>query len=164
MPPTGTTPLNTGALHFRWRQHVYDLSYDERHLTVTWSNRCYSGTTKTPLWRVMEAFVTDRQPSERALAIARSSRWALAAGVIVWFSQVRAVLPLLAPALLLFGMVGFVRCARLLYPVRCTRVLTRYGEELAAIPHLPALENSRVRFEEGLLAAVRASSEDEAAG
>ena len=161
MSQTDTPPLNARALHFRWRGHTYDLSYSERYLTCTWANRCYSGTTKTALWRVEREFITDRQPPERVLALARHGRWMFAAGIIVWFSQVRALIPLLAPALLLFALVSFARCVWLLYPVPCTRILGRYGEQLAAIPHLPALESARRRFEEGLQAALRAASEDD---
>lgn len=157
MNPAETTPLNARALHFRWQGHTYDGCY----LTCTWRNFAFSGATKTPLLRVMPAFVSDRQPSERAYAIARHARFALAAAVVVWFSQVRAAVPLLAPALLLYALVGFARCLPRFTAGTRTRVLTRFGDQLTAIPHLPALEGARQRFEEGLLAAVRAASEED---
>jgi hypothetical protein len=147
-------PLAAGNLKFRWRFLNYELSLDERFLTVTVGVRGSPTTSKTRLSDLLEEFVVDAPVSPAYRYNASRFIYSLLAAVVVQFSRIPAFVPLLAPALFVLALFYSLRCLPHILPVQQTRVLNYYGAQIAAVPHLPELEGARQRFEERLRDAI----------
>ncbi len=150
-------PLNARSLHFRWRGWTFDFSFDDEFLTSTWTSCGNTEISRTPLRRLMDDFVVDTPRSATLLKQARRFRYAVVLGLVVQFSEIPSHVPFLAPALFVFAAYCLLKGGRHLGLTEQTRVLTNYGEQIIAIPHLTALEASRSRFEEQLRIAIQSA-------
>ena len=97
-------PLNARSLSYRWDGYDYTLRIDDEHLTVEWQSPGDSRVTRTPLRYLKPELPIERWVSFPARQSGRLGVCLLVAAVIVYFSDIRVHVPLLALALLLFGL------------------------------------------------------------
>src|ERR1039458_8516627 len=95
-------PLNARSLSYRWDGYDYRLQLDPEHLTVEWKSPAYSRVSKTALRDLKPELAVEQRVSEDGRKCGRLALACFAASVVVWFSDIRPHVPLLAPALLLF--------------------------------------------------------------
>ena len=94
-------------MHARYRSASdgYDctLQFDEEYLHYNWQSPAYAKSSKTPLRALKPELSVQRWVSEGVRKSFVFGLYLLAAAVVVYFSDIRTHVPLLAPALLLFG-------------------------------------------------------------
>jgi hypothetical protein len=147
--------MNAQSLTYKIDGHRCTLEFDEDYLTCSRVDRASLIVTKTHLWRIMPELLVDRSVPESSRDYGRVSRYSLLAGVIVWFSEIRLHVPLLAPVLFGCAAYSLYRVLRAIWPLEKTKIMTDYAEELAVIPHHQEMTNRRKSFEEALLKAIR---------
>ena len=154
-------PLNARSLSFRWDGYDYRLQLDPEYLTVEWNSPAYWRVSKTALRDLKPELAVEQWVSEGGR---KSGRWAiacLAAVVVVWFSDIRPHVPLLAPALLLFGVQYIYWSIRAVFPRNRTMVRTQSESHVVCIPHFGRLAAQRRAFEDSLLRMVKQVSGDD---
>lgn len=152
-------PLNARSLSYKYQGRRYSLSFDEEYLTGTWKSFPESQTTKTPLWRLLPELLSDMSASGFARARGRETRYFVLGAVVFYFSDINSHVPLLAPTLLLLAVWSLGRAMRDSLPLRKTKVITDYGEDIALIPHHSRISVQRKAFEQGLIDAIRLARE-----
>ncbi len=115
-------PLNARSLSFRWEGYDHKLQLDPEHLTVEWKSPAYSRVIKTALRDLKPELVVEQWVSEAGRKSGRLATACLAAAVVVWFSDIRPHVPLLVPALLLFGVQNIYWAIRAVVPRNRTMV------------------------------------------
>lgn len=148
-------PLNARSLAYRSLGQRCTLDFDEEYLTCSFHDHPALTITKTPLWRIMPELLVDRSLAPSFRSCGSVVRYSLAGGVIVWFSDIRPHVPLLAPVLFLCAAHSLYLIFRGAFPLEKTKVVSEWGEEIAVIPHHEEIATRRKSFEEALLRAVR---------
>lgn len=148
-------PLTARSLSYKRAGNRYSLEFDDEYLTSSFRNGPVMQVTKTPLWRIMPELLVDSSIPESSIRYNRRFRYSLILGIVVYFSEIRVHIPLLAPVLFLYAAFSGYRFLRSVLPMEKTKVVTEWGEEIAVIPHHKQLADQRKRFEEGLMEAVR---------
>jgi hypothetical protein len=148
-------PLNARSLSFKRAGQRCTLEFDSEYLTHSFQDKPAFYISKTPLWRIMPELLVDRSIPESAWKHGRISRYSLAAAVVVYFSDIRAYVPLLVPALLLCALYSTYRGVRMVYPPQKTKIVSDWGDEIAVIPHHENIATNRKAFESALMEAVR---------
>jgi hypothetical protein len=148
--------LNSRRLSFTWAWCSCLIEYDDEHLTWTKERFPERYVTRTPLWRLMPEGIVEHSVPQNLRAETRGGLYlVIAAGVIFW-SEIPRYVPLLAPALLLFGVWKFLQMFLAVSkfegrPFEATKFVTEYGEEVAAIPHYSQIKEPRQAFEKQLM-------------
>ena len=120
--------------------------------------------TKTTLRDLKPELAVEQWVPEGTRKGGRLAAGSLAAAVIVWFSDMRPHVPLLAPALLLFGLLNIYWSMRAVFPRDRTVVRAQNESFIVSIPHLPRLAAQRRSFEDSLLRMVKEARGDDHAG
>jgi hypothetical protein len=154
-------PLNARSLSFRWDGYDYKLQLDPEHLTVEWKSPAYSSVNKTALRDLKPELAVQQWVSEGGRKSVRLGSACLVAALVVWFSNIRPHVPLLAPALLLFGVQYVYWFVRAVFPRNRTTVRTQNENVIVSIPHFERLAAQRRSFEESLLRMVKQARGDE---
>lgn len=147
-------PLNARNLSFKIDGNRCNLEFDGEYLTCTVHARPAFQTTKTPLWRIMPELLTDRSIPDSSRRHGRIGRYSFLSSIVVYFSDIRLHVPLLAPTLLLLSVYSLYRGFRAVYPSLRTKIVSEWGDEIAVIPHHEDMDAQRKRFEDTLLEAV----------
>jgi hypothetical protein len=155
------TPINSNSLSYRLDGYDYTLTVDGESLSVEWQSPGYSRATKTSLRDLKPELPIERWASSGAEKKVRVAVPLLIAGVVVTFSDIRVHVPLLAPALLVFGLHSLYLGVRGYKHVHKTVIYTKHGKFIAAIPHVQELEAQRLAFEKMFVSAVKKAREDE---
>ncbi|MEL7296675.1 MAG: hypothetical protein AAGJ86_03375 [Pseudomonadota bacterium] len=155
-------PTNVRALRaprreirFAWQLGHYTLSYDDTTLHVEWQVNRKKRVTRHDLLLLSPLFIEDGTSLENlAPELKQTAIW-LGSAVIVWFSEIRPAVPLLAPALFAIGLVAAFRLA-MAYTERGARtvICESGGDEIIDIPHAKVDEDQRLGFETGLRQAI----------
>jgi len=154
--PTNVTklPLKQARLRCDTGWCAYTFSFDEKYVTVEFRHAFGSGARKHDLWRLIPAPVTEQERNQEGAKQFRRGLGFLLATIVVFFSDLPRSIPLLAPALLLVGLVEVCIGYFQMKP----RVFTKFfgsGEgALISIPNEGILEGDREAFIEGLSSAV----------
>jgi hypothetical protein len=154
-------PLNARSLSYRWDGYDYRLQLDPEHLTVEWKSPAYSRVSKTALRDLKPELAVEQWVSEDGRKCGRLVLACFAASVVVWFSDIRPHVPLLAPALLLFGVQYMYWGIRAIYPRNRTIVRAQNESPVVSIPHFERLASQRRAFEDSLLRMVKRARADE---
>ncbi len=150
-----TIPLNARSIAFSVAGQPCALEFEDEYLTCSLHDGPTFSVTRTPLRRIMPDLVVDRSLPRAYQSYGSVARFSLAGGVIVWFSDLRPHVPLLAPALFLCTAYSVYRIVRAISPLEKSKVLSEWGEEIAIIPHHDVIADQRQSFEEALVRAVR---------
>jgi hypothetical protein len=148
-------PLNARSLSFKRDGKRCTLEFDDEYLTCSFHDWPAFHTTKTPLWRIMPDFVIDRSVPDSSRRYGQIARYSFVASVVVYFSDIRVHVPLLAPALFLCAAYSLYRVFRGVSPPEKTKIVSEWGDEIAVIPHHEHIATQRARFQEALLESVR---------
>src|SRR4051812_6544005 len=92
-------PLNARSLSFKRDGKLCTLEFDGEYLTCSYQDFPELQITKTPLWRIMPELINDRSIPASARRFGRIASCSLVGGIVVFFSDIRTRVPLLAPAL-----------------------------------------------------------------
>ena len=156
-------PLNARSLAFKWGYIRYTLSFDAEHLTVDCQSATYSMSSKTPLRELRPELRRQRWIPETAPRLGREARYLVLVAVIVYFSDIHAHVPLLAPVSLALGLFLGYEAVRRALPLQKT-IIDSDTEVVVTIPHFRRLESARSAFEDALVRIIqRAREEDDAA-
>jgi hypothetical protein len=161
MATLGDIPLNARSLSYRWDGWDYRLQLDPEHLIVECKSPAYSHVSKTALRDLKAELQVEQWVSEGGRKCTRLSIACLAASVVVWFSDIRPHVPLLAPALLLFGLQYLYWSFRAIYPRNRTTVRAQNEHHVVSIPHFERLGAQRRAFEDSLLRMVKQARGDQ---
>ncbi|HZL12517.1 MAG TPA: hypothetical protein VFC85_00095 [Verrucomicrobiae bacterium] len=153
-------PLNARSLSYRWDGYDYTLKIDDEHLTVEWHSAGDSRTTRTPLKDLKPELPVERWVSSAARKNGRLGTGLLVAVVVVYFSDIQAHVPLLAPVMLLFSISFIYWAVRGSLPFSKTTIRGRNDSYIASIPHLERLKIQRRAFEETLLRMIKKARGD----
>ncbi|MEM7612115.1 MAG: hypothetical protein AAF270_10570 [Pseudomonadota bacterium] len=156
------SPDNIRALHaprreirFGWQLGEYVLRYDDTTLHVEWSVKGQRRVTRHDLLLLSPLYIEDSTQLDSLLPTAQKTALFSAATLIIWFSDINAMVPLLAPALAIMS-AGWL--ARLISEARVrgarTVICESGGEEVIDIPHDRVNEDQRLGFEAGLKKAI----------
>jgi hypothetical protein len=137
----------------------YTLILDSESLSVEWQSPGYSRVIKTSLRDLKPELPIERWASSGADKKVRIAVPLLIAGVVVTFSDIRAHVPLLAPALFLFGLHSLYLGIRGYKHIHKTVIYTKHGRYIVAIPHVRELEAQRQAFKKSLLLAIKKAGE-----
>ena len=140
---------------FDWQLGRYTLRYDETTLTVEWSLNDRRRVSRHDLLLLSPLFIEDSIRLDTMVQPLRRAGLFAAGAVITWFSEINAMVPLLAPALALGAATWLVR---LVVELRATGERTiicdSNGEEVIDIPHDRTEDDHRRGFEAGLRRAI----------
>ena len=148
-------PLNARSLSFKRDEKRCSLEFDSEYLTCSFHDWPALHTTKTPLWRIMPDFIIDRSVPDSSRRYGRIARYSFVASIVVYFSDIRIHVPLLAPALLLSAAYSMYRVFRGVSPPEETKIVSDWGDEIVVIPHYEHIAVQRKGFEDALLETVR---------
>jgi hypothetical protein len=157
-------PLNARTLSFRWDGCDWTMEVDDEQLAIEWNSRTMHRTVKVPLRNLK------RRPSvERWIATSSQKRVATgmtlaAAGSVVLFSDIPRHVPLLAPALFVFGGLNLYRGYRGMLPISKTTIRNKRDSYVTAIPHFKELETRRRAFESILFQMIQQARLDDPDG
>ena len=154
-------PLNARSLSFRWDGYDHKLQLDPEYLTIEWKSPAYSRASKTALRDLKAELAVEEWVSEDGRKSTRLAIGCLAAGVVAWFSDIRPHVPLLVPALLLFGGLNISWTIRAVFPRKRTTVRAQNESTIVCIPHFKRLAAQRRAFEDSLLRMVKQAKGDE---
>ena len=154
-------PLNARSLSYRWDGYDYRLQLDPEHLTVEWKSPAYSHVSKAALSDLKPDLAVEHWVSEGGRKSGRLAIACLAAAVVVWFSDIRAHVPLLVPALLLLGVQNMYWAIRAVVPRNRTMVRAQNESHIVSIPHFKRLAAQRRAFEDSLLRMVKQARGDD---
>lgn len=150
-------PLNAPRreISFDWQLGRYALRYDDTTLTVEWHVHGRRRVSRHDLLLLSPLFVEDAIRIDTLSTPLRKAGMMAAAAVIVWFSELRSMIPLLAPALILAAAFWAVR---LIIELRSmgerTVICDSNGDEVIDIPHERTDDDQRRGFEAGLRRAI----------
>ncbi|MBI5384583.1 MAG: hypothetical protein HZA90_07820 [Verrucomicrobia bacterium] len=150
-----TVPLNARSLTFKRNGKRCILEFDSEYLTCSFHDWPAVHITKTPLWRIMPDLIIDRSVPDFSRRYGQVARYTFLASIVVYFSDIRTHVPLLAPALLLCAAYSMYWNFRGVYPPEKTKIVSEWGEEIAVIPHYEHIAEQRKGFEDALLETVR---------
>ena len=153
-------PLNARSLSYRWDGFDFTLRFDDENLTVEWRSPGDSRTTKTPLRHLKPELPIEHWISSTARKTGRLGLCLVVAAAIVFFSDIRVHVPLLAPTLLLFGLPNIYLAMRGSLPLTKTTIRGQNDSYIASIPHLKRLNKQRRAFEETLLQMIKNAGGD----
>jgi len=103
----------------------------------------------------MPDFIIDRSVPDSSRRYGRIARYSFVASIVVYFSDIRIHVPLLAPALLLSAAYSMYRVFRGVSPPEKTKIVSEWGDEIVVIPHYEHIAVQRKGFEDALLETVR---------
>ena len=152
-------PLNSRSLAFKRGFLRYTLSFDAEHLTVDCQSHTYSETTKTPLRELSPDLRRQRWIPETAKALGTESRNLVLLAVIVYFSDIHAHVPLLAPVSLGLGLLFGYKALRQALPLQKT-IIDSGDKAIVSIPHFQRLESARSTFEVALVKMIRRARDE----
>jgi hypothetical protein len=144
-------PLNARSLSYRWDGYDYTLRFDDEHLMVEWSSPTQSGSRKTPLRKLRPELPVERWVSDSDRKVGTLGVCLSVTAVVIYFSDIQPHVPLLAPALLIFGLLHLYWGVRAMLPFTKTVVRNRDNAYVISIPHFEHLSTQRKVFEEALL-------------
>lgn len=140
---------------FDWQLGRYTLRYDDATLSVEWSLSGRRRVSRHDLLLLSPLFIEDAIRYDTLVQPLRRAGLFAAGAVITWFSEINAMVPLLAPALALGAAFWLVR---LVVEYRGTGERTiicdSNGEEVIDIPHERTDDDQRRGFEAGLRRAI----------
>ena len=159
VPHDNIRPLNAPRreITFDWQLGRYTLRYDDATLAVEWAINGRRRVSRHDLLLLSPLFIEDSIRLDTLVRPLRRAGLMAAGAVIVWFSQINAMVPLLAPALAI-GAAGWL--AKLIVEYRATGdrtvICDSNGDEVIDIPHERTDASHRRGFEAGLRRAIEA--------
>ncbi|MEM6807652.1 MAG: hypothetical protein AAGA41_05095 [Pseudomonadota bacterium] len=142
-------------IEFDWQLGRYTLRYDDTTLAVEWAINGRRRVSRHDLLLLSPLFIEDAIRVDTLVQPLRRAGLFAAGAVITWFSEINAMVPLLAPALSLVSLAWLIR---LVVEWRATGARTvicdSNGDEVIDIPHERTEADHRRGFEAGLRRAI----------
>jgi len=127
---------------------------EDNYFYRAWEDGIDVGSESFPLEKLSVKFSKTVARSENTTDNLNFSIVSLLGSVIIYFSDYHVRIPLLAPALLLFGIVGLYLARDQLFPRTWTAIRYESGEIASYILHGKKNDSDRVSFEKNLIQAI----------
>ena len=142
-------------------QYKYKYYFDSDHYYRSWSDGADEGESSYPLHKLSSKYSRTKGRSDGVTEKIKISTIIMLASIVIYFSDYNEKIPLLAPVLLLLGIIRIYSIRNDILPSTWTIIRYENGEEATYIVHGNEDNEERISFEKSLADAIVKANKNE---